>query len=286
MIIESRRQTAENRKYPKAVVGALIFNEKNELFLMKTVQWKNKYNMPGGKVEMGESLIEAVKREVKEETNLDINDIKFHNIIDGLDIGNKYTLNENHFIFIDFVARVSDYKKVKLNKEGVEYKWLKPEEWLKKKNSKFPHQYLIDEIKSVAEGYPLSSEEKYKRALADYQNLLKRTTAEKQEFAKYANEECAREILPVYDNLRLSLKHIDVAAKENGWAQGVKYVVKQFVEILKNMGVEEIAAKGKKFDPNVMEAIEGKGEKVKEVVKPGYKLKDKVILPVKVILKN
>ena len=129
-------------------------------------------------------------------------------------------------------------------------------------------------------------EGKYKRALADYQNLLKRTTAEKQEFARYANEECAREILPVYDNLRLSLKHIDVAAKENGWAQGVKYVVKQFVEILKNMGVEEIEAKGKKFDPNVMEAIEGKGEKVKKVVRPGYKMKDKVITPAKVILKN
>ncbi|MCK5211476.1 nucleotide exchange factor GrpE [Candidatus Parcubacteria bacterium] len=129
-------------------------------------------------------------------------------------------------------------------------------------------------------------EGKYMRALADYQNLLKRTTEEKQEFAKYANEGCVREILPVYDNLRISLEHIDVEAKGNGWAEGIKYVVKQFAEILKNMGVEEIKAKGKKFDHNTMEAIEGEGEKVKEVVRPGYKLKDKVIIPAKVILKN
>jgi len=126
----------------------------------------------------------------------------------------------------------------------------------------------------------------YKRALADYQNLLKRTNVEKQEFAKFANEGCVREILPVYDNLQMSLKHIDEEVKENGWAEGIKYVVKQFAEVLKNMGVEEIVAKGKKFDPRIMGAIEGEGDKVKEVVGPGYKLKGKVILPAKVILKN
>ena len=129
-------------------------------------------------------------------------------------------------------------------------------------------------------------ESKYKRALADYQNLLKRTAEEKQEFAKYANEGWVREILPVYDNLKISLVHIDEEAKGNGWAEGIKYVIKQFAEILKNMGVEEIVAKGKKFDHNTMEAIEGKGDKVSEVVKPGYILKDKVIVPAKVILKN
>lgn len=165
--------------------------------------------------------------------------------------------------------KARDRRKVESTFEAFESKKVKQTD--KKKTGKIDYNEL---------------EAKYMRALADYQNLLKRTTTEKQEFAKYANEGWVREILPVYDNLQMSLKHVDAEAEENGWAEGIKYVVKQFAEILKNMGVEEIVAKGKKFDPNTMEAIDGKGEKVSKVVRPGYKLKDKVIIPAKVILKN
>ena len=126
---------------------------------------------------------------------------------------------------------------------------------------------------------------KYKRALADYQNLLKRTNEEKQEFAKYANEQLILELLPVYDNLKVSLAHIDEAAQNNGWAEGIKYVVKQFKDALTNLGVAEIKTKGEKFDPLAMEAVEGKGGKVKQELKSGYKLNGKIIIPAKVILK-
>ncbi len=50
-------------------------------------------------------------------------------------------------------------------------------------------------------------EEKYKRALADYQNLVKQTAKEKMEFAKYANELLLTEMLPVYDHLKIALRH-------------------------------------------------------------------------------
>jgi molecular chaperone GrpE len=127
-------------------------------------------------------------------------------------------------------------------------------------------------------------ENKYKRALADYQNLLKRTAEEKQAFAKYANEGMIRDILPVYDNLRISLDHIDDEAKNNGLAEGIKYVVKQFRDALLNNGVSEIEIKDKKFDPMEMEAISGKGKKIKKIIKPGYKLNGKVIVAAKVEL--
>lgn len=127
-------------------------------------------------------------------------------------------------------------------------------------------------------------EHKYKLALADYQNLLKRTADEKQEFAKYANEQLIMEMLPVYDNLKVSMEHIDEAAKTSGWAEGIKYVIKQFSDVLKNLGIEEVEAEGKDFDHNTMDALEGQGEKVKKVVKAGYKLRDRVISPAKVIL--
>ena len=127
-------------------------------------------------------------------------------------------------------------------------------------------------------------EYKYKLSLADYQNLLKRTAQEKQEFAKYANENLIHEILPVYDNLKMSLKHADESADKNGWLEGVKYVIKQFKDVLNNLGVEEIDVVNKKFDHNTMEAVKGKGDKVVEEIRAGYKLNGKVIMPAKVVV--
>ena len=54
-------------RFPRAIVAALIFNEENELFLMKSPKWKNKYITPGGHIEKGETMVEALKREIKEE---------------------------------------------------------------------------------------------------------------------------------------------------------------------------------------------------------------------------
>ena len=56
---------------------------------------------------------------------------------------------------------------------------------------------------------------KYKRALADYQNLLKRTAKEKEEFFKYSSEQLITEFIPVYDNLKMSLNHTDEQIEKN-----------------------------------------------------------------------
>lgn len=125
-------------------------------------------------------------------------------------------------------------------------------------------------------------EESYKRALADYQNLLKRQAKEKEEFVKYANEQIIVDFIPVYDNLKVSLEHIE--GDDNPWVKGIEYVIKQFRDLLEANGVSEIKIDGKKFDPSTMEAVEGKGEKIKKQITAGYKLNDKVIVPAKVIL--
>lgn len=127
---------------------------------------------------------------------------------------------------------------------------------------------------------------KYQRALADYQNLLKRTAQEKEEFAKYANEQLLLDMIPVYDNLKTSLKHTDDTVESNGWAEGIRYVVKQFKDTLENLGVREIKTVGEKFDPELMEALGGRGRRVREEVKAGYILNGKVIIPAKVILET
>jgi len=150
-----------------------------------------------------------------------------------------------------------------------------------KKNKNIPEKSSQDTIE-IEKYYEM--EDRYKRALADYQNFQKRSEEDKKEFMKYANEQLLYEILPVYDNLKMSLLHIK-DSEENAWLEGIKYVIQQFKEVLKNAGVEEIETKNKKFDPLSMEAVEGKGDQVKKEIKPGYKLNGKVIIAAKVSLK-
>ena len=280
---EKNKLNDSKEKRPRVIVGAFIFNDKNELFLMKTVQWSNKYTVPGGGLEPGEELEEAVKREVKEETDMDIENLEFIGFTNAYDVNEKYKKAYNHLVFFDFIARVKGEPKIKLNKEGVGYKWFKIDDLIKKGDSIFPHKYLLKILEKIKSG-EYNFEHKYKRALADYQNLVKQTAKEKQEFVKYINEQLLHEILPVYDNLKLALMHAKETPNNSNIIKGVGYVIKQFKDVLENLGVEEIETAGKKFDHNTMEAVEGKGDKVKQEVKPGYKLNGKVIAHAKVIL--
>jgi len=128
--------------------------------------------------------------------------------------------------------------------------------------------------------------EKYLRAIADYQNLVKQSQKEKAEFAKFAISDFLQDILPVYDHLKLSIKSLNNEEKKSPWVEGVNHVLKQFKEILNNRGVLEIETLGQKFDHNLMDALEGEGEYVDKEIMPGYTLNGKVIKPAKVTVKN
>jgi len=128
--------------------------------------------------------------------------------------------------------------------------------------------------------------EKYLRAIADYQNLVKQNQKERTEFVKFAISDFLQDILPVYDHLKLSIKSLNDEEKKSPWVEGVNHVLKQFKEILNNHGVLEIETIGQKFDHNLMDALEGEGEYVDKEIMPGYTLNGKVIKPAKVTVKN
>ncbi len=120
-------------------------------------------------------------------------------------------------------------------------------------------------------------ENNWKRALADYKNLEKRVTEEKEEVMVFSNWVLVAQLLPILDNLELLQKHVDDT--------GLKMIVKEFEDVLKNEGLEEIETNDKEFDPSIMDAvetIEGNPDKVMEVLQKGYKLKNKLIRPAKV----
>jgi nucleoside triphosphatase len=115
------------QQYPEPTCGALIFNSEGKVFLMKSHKWKDKYVMPGGHVELGEPLKECLKREVKEETGLEVYDPEF--ICFQQFIYDSIFWKKRHFIFFDFSCK-TDSTEVKLNSEGQEFVWVTLEEAL------------------------------------------------------------------------------------------------------------------------------------------------------------
>ncbi|QGA80198.1 NUDIX domain-containing protein [Candidatus Nanohalobium constans] len=115
-------------EYAVPATGALILNDRNEIFLMKSPKWENQWLVPGGKVEKGDSMKETIRKEIREETNLEVTDIEFLEVKDG---GNPDDFErDTHFIFLNFVCR-AESEDVELDqREAVEYKWIDPREAL------------------------------------------------------------------------------------------------------------------------------------------------------------
>jgi len=113
------------QQFPEPTVGALIFNQEDKIFLMKTHKWRNRYSIPGGHIELGERIEDALRREVKEETGLDIYHIQFIGIQEC--IFDDAFWEKKHFIFIDYTCKTKSTE-VRLNSEGQDYIWVSLDE--------------------------------------------------------------------------------------------------------------------------------------------------------------
>ncbi|MCD6549611.1 NUDIX domain-containing protein [Candidatus Micrarchaeota archaeon] len=115
-------------QFPEPVVGGVIINREGKILLIKSHKWSNKYVIPGGHIELGEHAVDALKREIKEETGLDVYDIRFLGFQECIFDENYW--KRKHFILLDFVCK-TDSNDVKLNDEGEEFIWVTPNEALK-----------------------------------------------------------------------------------------------------------------------------------------------------------
>ncbi len=118
---------------------------------------------------------------------------------------------------------------------------------------------------------------KYIRALADYQNLEKRTEEEKQEVRVYATKLFLEKLLPVIDTLEMADVHIN--------DEGLSIAMKELHALLAKFGVEKVQVLGETFDPYKMECIElveGEKNKVVEVTSSGYVMHGKLLREAKV----
>ena len=107
-------------KYPELTVSAVIFNPQNKILLCRSHKWDNKYVIPGGHVEYGEKLEEALKREILEETGLQISNIRLLGIKECFYSNDFY--KDRHFIFMDYTCNTQTGNVV-LNNEAEEFVW-------------------------------------------------------------------------------------------------------------------------------------------------------------------
>jgi len=143
---------------------------------------------------------------------------------------------------------------------------------------------LREELDQAQEQVKIQQEQ-YLRTLADMENLRKRHQREKEELAKYGNEELLRETLPVIDNLERALEHAEQGEGQGGLMEGVQMTLNQFYQVLSKFGVEPIDAMGQPFDPafhQAMGQLESADQPVNTVVQQmqkGYLLNQRLLRP-------
>lgn len=119
------------------------------------------------------------------------------------------------------------------------------------------------------------------RVKAEFDNYRKRVSKEKEQLYVDVKGDIISELLPVIDNMERAVS--TEAADADSVLEGVRMVLKQFMDILSKQGLEEIQALGNQFDPayhNAVMHIEDESydsNTVAEVFQKGYKLKDKVV---------
>lgn len=137
-----------SEKYPRGIevaVGPFILNDRDELLLFTSPKWKNEWIVPGGHVEPGETLENAVIRETKEEIGVDIEIIEQFNIGQSFVSPPEFKRNA-HFLFIDFVARLKSGKFV-FNDEISDCKWWPLDEVISSPNVKKTCRAAAEKLK-------------------------------------------------------------------------------------------------------------------------------------------
>ncbi|MES2924921.1 MAG: HAD hydrolase-like protein [Verrucomicrobiota bacterium] len=116
-LLDRRRSVSR----PIATVGALIHDGHGHVLMVRTHKWGDRWGIPGGKIERGESSTDALRREIREETGLDLRDIEFALVQDCID--SPEFMRPEHFILLNYVARATTTS-VTLNDEAEEFRWL------------------------------------------------------------------------------------------------------------------------------------------------------------------
>ena len=155
----------------------------------------------------------------------------------------------------------------------------------------------IDETQEKEESYIIDPKQqeldelndRYKRVLAEFENYKKRSSKERETLYNSIVSDIVEVFLPVVDNIENALK---IETQDIEYKKGIELILKQFKDILKSKGVEEIPAMGETFDPSLHEAvssIQDPDKNAQEIVqeyRKGYRIGNRVIRHSMVVVAN
>jgi molecular chaperone GrpE len=133
--------------------------------------------------------------------------------------------------------------------------------------------------------------DKFMRALADAENTRKRADRDRREGENYGGSKLARDLLPVYDNLRRALQSAEEAEKAVNAAllEGVELTMRELISVFKRHGIDPIVPEvGDKFDPNLHQSMfeaplpGTKAGEIIQVTTEGFMLHDRLLRPAQV----
>lgn len=112
-------------QFPLATVGALVTAPDGKVLIVKTTKWRGTWGVPGGKVEWGETLETALKREFQEEVGLDLLDVEFALVQEAVNDDQFHC--PAHFVLLNYYARCESTEVIP-NEEILQWQWVTPQE--------------------------------------------------------------------------------------------------------------------------------------------------------------
>jgi len=130
------------------------------------------------------------------------------------------------------------------------------------------------------------------RSQADFENYKKRCAREKEDASKYANASLLERLVAIVDNFKLGLEAARGESEQSPIYSGMTLVLKQLNDLVAENGLQAIEAEGKKFDPNLHEAIAHEPSEqfpegtVIRQTRRGYRFKDRLLRPSSVVVSS
>ena len=132
---ESTRQV-----FPEPTVGGLVVNREGKVLLVTSHKWFDRFTIPGGHIELGETMEDAVKREVREDVGLEVRVTRL--LLTQEAIFTPEFWKRKHFIFFDFLCQ-SRIERLKIDHREIQgHSWVRPREALKMKLESFTRKVL------------------------------------------------------------------------------------------------------------------------------------------------
>ncbi len=141
---------------------------------------------------------------------------------------------------------------------------------------------------AVAEAQRMKQQ--WMRCAADFDNFRKRSRRELEDTRKAGREELLKDVLPVFDNLERAIASAERATDVKPVAEGLKMVLRQFVDTIGRFGISKVPTIGNRFDPTIHEAIqqietdEHPAGAIVAEVQPGYLQGDRLVRAAMVVV--